>query len=56
MQTANPTVMRYDPLTILFHWLIALLIGVQWIVALSIDLFRRARCVSRYARCISSAG
>jgi cytochrome b561 len=39
MQTVNPTATRYDFVTILSHWLMALLIGVQWIVALSIDLF-----------------
>src|SRR3954447_25595785 len=39
MQTVNPTATRYDSVTILSHWFMALLIGVQWIVALSIDLF-----------------
>jgi cytochrome b561 len=39
MQPVNPSATRYDTITILFHWLIALLIAVQWIVALSIDQF-----------------
>ncbi|WP_158258467.1 cytochrome b [Rhodopila globiformis] len=39
MQPVNPSATRYDKITILFHWLVALLIAVQWIVALSIDEF-----------------
>jgi len=39
MQPVNPSATRYDTITILFHWLVALLIAVQWIVALSIDQF-----------------
>lgn len=41
MQPIKPNATRYDKTTIIFHWLVALLIAIQWIVALSIDLFPR---------------
>jgi cytochrome b561 len=41
MQPVSHTATRYDNITILFHWLIVLLIAFQWIVALSIDMFPR---------------
>lgn len=34
-----PAVTRYDGATIAFHWLIALLVAVQWLIAQVIDLF-----------------
>jgi cytochrome b561 len=39
MQAINTNASRYDALTILFHWLIALLVVEQWIGAQTIDLF-----------------
>ncbi len=39
MQAINTNASRYDGLTILLHWLIALLVVEQWIGAQIIDLF-----------------
>ena len=39
MQAINTNASRYDALTILLHWLIALLVVEQWIGAQTIDLF-----------------
>ncbi|MBS0639872.1 MAG: cytochrome b/b6 domain-containing protein [Acetobacteraceae bacterium] len=41
MQPINTQVSRYDFLTILFHWLVALLVLEQFIGGLTIDLFPR---------------
>ena len=39
MQPVNTIASRYDATTILFHWLVALLVVTQWIGAQTIDLF-----------------
>lgn len=41
MQPVNTQAIRYDFLTILFHWLIALLVLEQFVGGLTIDLFPR---------------
>lgn len=41
MQPVNTQAMRYDTLTILFHWLVALLVLEQFAGGLTIDLFPR---------------
>ena len=41
MQPINTQASRYDVLTILFHWLIALLVAEQFIGGLTVDLFPR---------------
>jgi cytochrome b561 len=39
MQPVNINATRYDTTTILFHWLVALLVVTQWIGAQTIDFF-----------------
>ena len=41
MQPVSPTARRYDPTTILFHWLTAVLVASQWLGAQTIDWFPR---------------
>ena len=41
MQPINPEASRYDILTILFHWLVALLVIEQFVGGLTIDVFPR---------------
>lgn len=39
MPQVSPTILRYDGLTIWFHWTVALLVMVLWLVAQVIDWF-----------------
>ena len=41
MQPVNRIARRYDTATIIFHWVTAVLVVVQWIGAQTIDLFPR---------------
>jgi cytochrome b561 len=41
MQPVSPTALRYDPTTIFFHWVTAVLVVGQWLGAQTIDWFPR---------------
>jgi cytochrome b561 len=41
MQPVSPLAKRYDPATIVFHWITALLVVEQWLGAQTIDWFPR---------------